>query len=76
MQKNTMSLLLEYEANIEAKDKEGRTALCLAAETDFKVGIEMLVAKGAEVNIWYEFRVSSTVGCSQLLGRLLTSWLL
>ena len=54
MQKNTMSLLLEHEANIEAKDKEDRTALCLAVEVGFKVGIEMLVAKGAEVNIRYE----------------------
>jgi len=50
-----MSLLLEYKVNIEAKDKEGRTALYLAVKVKFTVGVKILITKGSKVNIWYNY---------------------
>jgi len=41
---------LQEEADVNAKDKDGRTALYVAAEKGHKNVAELLIAKGADVN--------------------------
>ena len=48
--KESLSALLEAEANLQAKDPSGRTPLTLAALLDQDDVITMLLNKGADIN--------------------------
>jgi len=47
--KDTVTLLLERGADIEAKSRDGMTPLMKAAETGYKGLVELFLAKGADI---------------------------
>ena len=61
-----MKLLLEKGAELESKDKDGRTPLSRAAENGHEAVVKLLLEKGAELeskdNIWSD---AAIVGCRE-----------